>query len=575
MRTLIVSLLLIAAFAGCIGGEQDARTPLEDPDQPPVQGPWTDETQRPVDEALARSGQWLDPIEVEQPPVHSTLLSDGRLLVWGVGHDDEETGTPFLAGFHNAESRVLDFSSDALVETTPSPSDGGATDLFCSDQNLVADGRVVAFGGTTWDPLPDDVIYGTNDVRAWDPALDTWTQLDPMAHDRWYPSSLILSDGRVLIAGGYSVPMDPSTNVETLEVFDPTTNQTTELPATADRNLPMYPRLYEVPSGPLAGQVLYQPAGCLWCPGGASEEEAGWSITATFDPGSESWTTHDMALAGARNAPVTAMLPLRPPDYDAHLLTAAGTLQRGGLGTPLAEITDLTGSTPTHHVAEPMEEGRWFPSHVILPDGDILVTGGAKQDGVLLTGSDNAEQTAVLTTELFTPSEDGLSGTWETLAPMKIPRVYHSTSLLLPDGRVLMAGSVPATVQNPATGQPREKGIEIFEPPYLFRGERPLIEEAPTRISWDEPFTIRTADADDVSELVLVRAGSVTHVYNPEQRLIELEVQERGDGTITAMAPPDAALAPPGSYMLFLLEETALGPVPSVAAMVGLGPAPG
>lgn len=519
MRTLIVLLLLMAAFAGCIGGEQDARTPLEHPDQPPVQGPWTHETERPVDEALARSGQWLDPIEVEQPPVHSTLLSDGRLLVWGVGHDDEETGTPFLAGFHNAESRVLDLSSDALVETTPSPSDGGATDLFCSDQNLVADGRVVAFGGTTWDPLPNDVIYGTNDVRAWDPASDTWTQLDPMAHDRWYPSSLILSDGRVLIAGGYSVPMDPSTNVETLEIFDPTTNQTTELPATANRNLPMYPRLYEVPSGPLAGQVLYQPAGCLWCPGGASEEEAGWSMTATFDPGS--W------------------------------------------------------STPTHHGAEPMEEGRWFPSHVILPDGDILVTGGAKQDGVLLTGSDNAEPTAVLTTELFTPSEDGLSGTWETLAPMKIPRVYHSTSLLLPDGRVLMAGSVPATVQNPATGQPREKGIEIFEPPYLFRGERPLIEEAPALISWDEPFTIRTADADDVSELVLVRAGSVTHVYNPEQRLIELETQERGDGTITALAPPDAALAPPGSYMLFLLQETDLGPVPSVAAMVGLGPAPG
>ncbi len=571
-RLLVIILLLTVPLTGCLDADQAPGSGSDDLESTAEWvGPWTDEAQRPLDEELARTGSWLEPITVEEPPVHATLLADGRLLVWGVAHEDEETGSPFLAGFHNAESRVYDLSTDPPQVSVPTPSDGGATDLFCADQNLLADGRVVAFGGSQWEPLPEDVIYGTNDVRAWDPLTNTWEALPAMAHDRWYPSSLTLPDGRVLIAGGYEVPMDPSTNVEAMELFEPATGETTELPGTANRNLPMYPRLYTVPSGPMKGDVFYQPAGCLWCPGGNSEAEPGWNDAASFDPATNEWTTHEPALAGVRNAPVTALLPLRPPEYDARILTAAGTLARSGAGVPLAEITDLTTSPPSHAFTEPMEEGRWFPSHVTLPDGNVLVTGGAKQDGVLLMGTDAIEATPVLSTELFEPSEDGLSGTWTTLAPMTIPRVYHSTSLLLPDGRVVVAGSVPNHVANPATEPTREKALEVFEPPYLFRGDRPVLERAPARLAWDEAFTVETPDAQDIAEVVLVRAGTVTHVYNPEQRMIELELQDRADGSITAQAPPDAALAPPGTYMLFLIEQTDQGPVPSVAAMVQLG----
>ncbi len=449
----------------------------------------------------------------------------------------------------------------------PEPSDGGATDLFCADQNLLSDGRVVAFGGTRWEPLPEDVIYGTNDVRAWDPQTNNWTQLPPMAHDRWYPASVVLPDGRVLIAGGYGVAMDPDTNVKTMEVFDPATNTTTELPSSADRDLPMYARLYTVPSGPLQGHVYYQPAGCLWCPGGNSEGEVGWNDAASFDPATNQWTTHDAPLLGVRNSPVTGLLPLRPPEYDARMLTAAGTLGRTGVGTAMAEITDLSTGSPTHTLIDSMAEGRWFPSHVSLPDGTMLVVGGAKQDGVLALGTDSVEATPVLRTELFQPSEDGLSGTWRTLAPITIPRVYHSTALLLPDGRVVVGGSVPNHVANPLTHPTRQKALEIFEPPYLFRGPRPVIESAPATTTWGATFVVETPDASHV-DAVLVRAGTVTHVYNPEQRLIELVVADRGEGQLTLQAPPHAALAPPGHYMLFLLKDTPDGPVPSVASML-------
>ncbi len=346
-------------------------------------------------------------------------------------------------------------------------------------------------------------------------------------------------------------------------MFDPTTDTIETLPASANRDLPMYPRLYVVPSGPLKGRVFFQPGGCLWCPGGTEDGEAMWNYAASFDPATNEWEQHDLTVLGVRNAPVSVLLALRPPAYEAKILTATGTLNRMGLATPLTEITDLSVDPPTHTLSDPMTDARWFANHVLLPDGNVVVVGGARQDGVLLMGSDSNDVAPVRSTELFSPE----TGLWSTLAPMSVPRVYHSTALLLPDGRVWVAGSVPGVVSNPVAPGQHETAIEIFEPPYLFRGDRPVIESAPRHVGWDAEMTIRTPDAAVVTP-VLVRTGTVTHVNNPEQRLIELVVKERADGALVAISPPDAALAPPGYYMLFLMKDTKDGPVPSVSTMV-------
>ncbi len=562
---LLLSFLVVAGCVTSPAPNDAPGLPLAGPLYPP-------DLERPLDAALASTGLWLPALPVEDPAIHATLLSDGRILIFAGLHAHGANFAPFLASPHNAESRVQDLSNGTGTVTVvvPTPEDGGASDLFCSDQTLLFDGRVVAFGGTRWETLPETFVYGTKDVRAWDPATNSWSQLPSMAFDRWYPSSLTVPSGNVLIASGIGKVDDPTTQVLQMELFDPATNATTVLPPSADRDLPMYPRLYVVPSGPLKGDVFFQPAGCLWCPGGVTQGEPAWNSAAAFDVATNTWRTLGMPPTGVRNAPVTVLLGLRPPEYDARILTASGTIGRTYLAVPLAEITDLSVDPPTHTLTESMAEGRWFPSHVILPDGNVLVMGGAKNDGVTVPGSDANPVSPILSTEMFTPALDGMGGTWATLAPMTIPRVYHSTALLLPDGRVWVAGSVPAQLSNPATPPTRAEAIEIFEPPYLFRGPRPLIESAPAAATWGEAMTIRTPDAETV-KAVLVRAGTVTHVYNPEQRLIELVVEARGDAQIIARAPPDSAIAPPGHYMLFLMKDTDKGPVPSVASMVRLG----
>ncbi|MGQ0535395.1 MAG: galactose oxidase-like domain-containing protein [Methanobacteriota archaeon] len=572
MRAGIVLVLVVTPLAGCLEAGTDGPAPAA----LGLVGPWSDpDADRPVDEALAATGTWLSPVDVGLAAIHATMLADGRILMFSGLASHGADGSPFLASPPNGESRVIDMRERPPVIGTPDPADGGASDLFCTTHTLLPDGRVVAVGGTRWATVPDTFVYGTPHVRVYDPATNEWSQAPDMAFDRWYPSGLLLPDGRMLIASGIGKIDDPATMVETLEVFDPATGAPEVLPASADRDLPMYPRLFVAPSGPLAGHVFFQPAGCLWCPGGNTDAEATWNFAASFDPATNEWATHDRAVFGVRNAPVTVMLPLRPPEYEARILVATGTLARGGAATPFAEITDLSTSPPSATPAAPMREGRWFANHVLLPDGNVMVVGGAKNDGVLVPGSDANPVSPVLGVELFDPLETdpqtGLPGLWRSLAPIETPRVYHSTALLLPDGRVWVAGTVPAQASTVVAERPHTTMVDVYEPPYLFRGVRPVIGSAPAEAAWGERFEVGTTDAADVASVVLVRTGAVTHVYNPEQRLIELVVAERGSDRLVVEAPPDANLAPPGTYMLFLLADRGSGVVPSVATMLQIG----
>lgn len=563
------SIGLIVLLAGCLS---PAPAPVTPPDS--QRGPdFATDVDRPIDALLAAKGRWLTPFPVEEPAIHATVLQDGRIVFWGGLHRHGPDFSPLLASPIPAATQVLDLSGAVPIATTAEASDAEKkSDLFCAGQTLLPDGRVLAVGGTEWRTLPDAFFHGTKDVRLYDPKTNTWSSAPDMAFKRWYPSALTLPDGRVLIASGIENTNAP-TMIKELEVFDPATTLTTQLPASADRDLPMYPRLYVVPSGPLQGDVFFQPGGCLWCPSGESDGEAAWNFAQSFDVESNTWTQHSLSVLGARQAPITALLALRPPEYSAKILTASGTIQRGFAATPTSEITDLSVVPPTHTLSGDMNEGRWFSNHVLLPDGTVLAVGGAKYDGVLLTGGDANDVAPVLNAELFDPDAPASGpgrarGDWRTLAPMTVARVYHSTALLLPDGRVWVAGSVPATVATPAGETPSEDRNEIFEPPYLFRGDRPAISDAPAAATWGEGFTVKTPDVERIEQVVLVRSGSVTHVYNPEQRLIELVVESRGDGTLSVRAPPNADLAPPGTYMLFLLAKNDAGLVPSVATVL-------
>jgi hypothetical protein len=192
---------------------------------------------------------------------------------------------------------------------------------------------------------------------------------------------------------------------------------------------------------------------------------------------------------------------------------------------------------------------------VLLPDGTVAVIGGSA------TGRADFAVKPVLAGELFDP----VSETWSALCRLQVPRSYHATALLLPDARVLVMGKDGLFNTEPYNYP--EHRVEIFSPPYLFRGHRPTILAAPPQVAYDTTFDIETTDAADIASVVLLRPGAATHSFNMDQRHIGLVINTHGPNQLTVTSPPNRNLAPPGFYMLFIVNTAG---VPSVAQFLHL-----
>lgn len=202
-----------------------------------------------------------------------------------------------------------------------------------------------------------------------------------------------------------------------------------------------------------------------------------------------------------------------------------------------------------------MTAPRVMADAVLLPDGSVAVVGGSS------TGRADLAVKPVLPIELFDPVSEG----WTTLCPMRVPRSYHATALLLPDARVLIMGKDGLFNTEPYNYP--EHRVEIFSPPYLFRGPRPAIMAAPQQLAYDTAFDIDTTDAAEIRSVVLLRAGAATHSFNMDQRHVGLAINSRTPDRLTVTSPPNSNIAPPGFYMLFIVDTVG---VPSVAQFVRL-----
>ena len=231
-----------------------------------------------------------------------------------------------------------------------------------------------------------------------------------------------------------------------------------------------------------------------------------------------------------------------------------------GGGSPpknTAEVIDLNEGSPSWRLVDSMEFSRRQINATLLPDGTVLVTGGTDAPGF------SEPSGHVDAAELWDPA----TGNWTTLASSSgIPRVYHSTALLLPDGRVFSTGGN----DHPET--------EIYSPPYLFKGARPTITSAPTSIAYGQSFFVGTPNAAAISKIRILRLSSVTHAFNQSQYINELSFspnpgwpQRHGPpgpcrNRVASRLPP--VVAPPGHYLLFILNGSG---VPSVAQIIRLG----
>jgi hypothetical protein len=452
-------------------------------------------------------------------PIHVAVLRTGRILI-ASGSENDPTHTTFRAAVYNPATGAF------ALQDIP-------WDLFCNGMSALPDGRVLITGGN----LQYNPFRGLKTTTIFDPATERFIQVQDMARGRWYPSNAALPDGTTMTFSGWlhtaGVPNDA------VEIYDVGTGWTPEF--RAPFSPPLYPWLHLLPSG----RVFFS---------GSRPDSA------LFDPVARTWTTNvaRTVYGQDRRYGSSVLLPLRPQDsYRARVMIMGGN----NPATATAEIIDLSAGTPRWQSLPPMSRARIEMNAVLLPTGKVLALGGSAVD--------NDASSASLDADLFDPDTQ----TWAPAGRNAVPRLYHSVALLLPDATVWVAGS------NPFQGS-WDNRLEIYSPPYLFTrnssgqvvaAARPAISGAPARVGYDAGFQVQTASAADIDSVVLVRPGSATHAFDFEQRLIEMNFT-RGSGVLNVTAPPNANVAPPGHYMLFIINGSG---VPSVARFVQLSTNPG
>ena len=468
-------------------------------------------------------GQWST-LSGSMPinPIHTALLHNGKILVVaGSGNCPPSMsgcpgGPPY--GSANGSGAVLfDPATGTFTSFTV------AWDMFCNGMLVLPDGRAFINGGSqAYDPF-----LGETKSSVFDPSTNTFTDVEDMAHGRWYPTVTTLGDGRVMTFSGQD---ETSATNNAVEIYTVGSGWSTQF--FAPFTPPLYPRMHLLPNG----KVFYSGSG---------------TTSMLFDPVAHSWTTMATTIySGIRTYGTSVLLPLTPANgYDPRVIIMGG----GSPATTTTEIIDLGASNPVWQSGPSMSQGRIEMNGVMLPNGKVLALGGSLND--------EDPDTASLNADLYNPATNSFS----SAGANTYPRLYHSVALLLPDATVWLAGG------NPERGS-YESHMEIYQPAYLFNSNgtaatRPGISGAPATISWNGTFTVSTPDAASISSVVLVRPGAPTHSFDMDQRLVGLSFT-KGSGTLSVTAPPNGNIAPPGYYMLFLLNSSG---VPSVAKFVQLG----
>jgi concanavalin A-like lectin/glucanase superfamily protein/galactose oxidase-like protein/Big-like domain-containing protein len=449
----------------------------------------------------ASIGQWSAPVELGLVAVNMVHLHTGKILMYG-----GET--------HGGTSATLWDPVTFTSKAVPAP-----YNVFCSGHSALADGRILVVGGH------DNAggILGSNRAAIFDPVSESWASVPGMAQRRWYPTATTLPDGRVLVTSGATTCFDCIADIP--EIYDPRANSWTPL-TSARLAFPYYPFIFVLPDGRILNA-------------GAGEHPA---LARTLDLATQSWTTVDPLTVDGGSA------VMYRPGKVLKSGTSATTDVSNVPTEPTTYVLDMTQPTPAWRQTPSMAFPRAYHTLTVLPDGNVLVTGG----GVTTEGKDTSA--AVHEAELWSPTTE----TWQTMAAMQVPRLYHGTALLLPDGRVLVAGS------GDSFGGPNQTTAEFYSPPYLFKGAPPAIASAPSQIPYGAPFTVNISDTAAIASVALVRPGAVTHQFDEDQRFASLTFQQDGS-TLSVDAPATEALAPPGYYMLFVLNQAG---VPSVARLV-------
>jgi hypothetical protein len=491
--------------------------------------------------SAASAGSWDAPISQpsQTTTIHAALISGGRVF-WlsGSGNYQPWADGPFYHGIWNPDGSFG--STNTLGD-----------DLFCCGMNMLANGNVLLAGGTIdYDfQTLNGKWHGGSFAYEVDWSSGSVGNRTQMAHGRWYPTQITLPDGKVVVFQGldeygtnnrlvefydpdtksWQIKLDPAGTVTYCvgagaEAYYPDAGKTCYGPGAAPY-LTLYPRMHLMPSGLIASV-------------GQGVDDR------VYDPSTGKWLWRGSTIV--RQYGTSVLLPLQNTDTEKGKILVCGgsTPTASDPATNSAEIAEPSGTNGlTRRSTKSMNYARKHLNPVILPTGQIVIFGGN------LSGS----QSPVLNPDMFDPTSE----TWTAWPAATVPRMYHGLALLLQDGRVWTAGTTP-------NAQTKEIRVEIFNPWYISE-TRPTISGNLTGGAYGDTITIPTPNAADISKVSLVRVSATTHHYNPDQRLIWLQIAGKTSSSVTVNAPINSKLAPPGYYLVHVLNSAG---VPSVGTFI-------
>jgi galactose oxidase len=457
---------------------------------------WTPQAAQAADPAV--EGQYAATKPAPFRAMHAHMLPTGKVMFWDA-YDQAD------------HAQLWDPSSESFT-----PAAQAGYNIFCSGFSFLPNGHLLVTGGHIAD------FVGLANAATYNPFTNTWTPLPDMRDGRWYPTNTPLPNGDALVVSGQidnTQGMNPWP-----QVWQPQTGTWRDL-TSAPLGLPFYPYMYVAPNGKVFLAGPGQTTRYL-----DTASTGAWSVVANNTFGDRTWGSSAMYGPG-------------------QVMIAGGTkcaaYDSGCDSTPTntVELIDLNSGAPAWRPAASMTYPRKQHNMTLLPDGQVLVTGGSN-------GAEPPPEvpSPVLAAEMWDPA----TGTWTPLARLSVARAYHAVALLLPDGRVFSAGGN------------FDGSYEVFSPPYLFKGTRPTITSAPTAVGYGQTFVVATPEAASITKVTLLALGTVTHAFNQGQRLTFLTFTP-GSGGLNVTMPASAALAPPGYYMLFIVNGNG---VPSVATFV-------
>jgi fibronectin type 3 domain-containing protein len=468
-------------------------------------------------------------------PISATLLHTGKVLIVAGSENDAYNNSEGSESYRNA---IWDPTGMTQNSITVQNID---YDVWCSGTAALPDGRALVVGGTS-----DYSFTGDNLASIFDPTTGKFLQTQNMVDGRWYATAITLGDGRIMAFSGYRLTCSNCIN-KTVEIYDlRNAGAGWTSPVAAPFTPPLYPKMMLLPNG----KVFYTGQGFQ-------------SLTANawiFDPIARTWTQSAVNTTDRTNGSAV-LLPLLPPSYTPKVMNFGG----GNPATATTEIIDLSATSPSWTPGPNMSTGRIQMNAVILPNGKVLAEGGSVNN--------ESPDTPGKRADLYDP----VTNSFSSGGTAAYSRLYHSVALLLPDATVVSMGS------NPGSRGSYQPAIEIYTPPYLFDANNRLITNRPTITSlsaavmgYNTPFSVTYTNASAISSAVLVRPGSATHTLDMDQRLIGLcgaapQPSCTGSGTLNLTSPRDGNIAPPGYYMLFLLDSAG---VPSKAQFLQLTPYP-